>query len=510
MATQRTIALELHRGAGSLLGAVLFIVLFSGCWSLGHDALKQWALLAPARGAAAGMSVAQLMAHAQSHGFVWEKGGSLVLPASDQDAAKFCDVHQSCELALDPLSGQSSPALPAFDILTNLHKSFFSGFPGRVVVSLFGLALLVLCVAGLWVHSRRWSDLRRLRRTKGLRLVIFDLHSLIGLWATPWLLLFSLTGALSGLGALGTLLLAPEVYPESPRQVFTDLLGPTPIAEFGDGPASAAIGSLDALLEKDRTRDPRFTAQRITVLVPNGSERILEIAGVQRGIPSSPVFERHYYQLSGGAWLGDQSARSHGPWTRAFIAVQPLHFAQYRWLASPWSEILRTLHLLMGLAATVLCASGLLLWQQRRQAAFSERPIQALCLRMTEGACGGLVLAATVLLAAAQMAGQVARSGDVLAWGFWVTWGLALLWSLMAPVNRRALPLMLTLAGIASMLGGTLHAVSWLARGEWFAWDIDLLLLACGLMLLSPRTWLLRSSIAQSLAIPTERDLKND
>ena len=45
----------------------------------------------------------------------------------------------------------------------SLHKTLFAGFPGRIFVSLWGIVLLVLIVAGVVVHHRRWPDAARIR-----------------------------------------------------------------------------------------------------------------------------------------------------------------------------------------------------------------------------------------------------------------------------------------------------------------------------------------------------------
>lgn len=39
----RRLLAEVHGGAGAVLGVLLFVVLFSGCWSLGAEALQTWA-----------------------------------------------------------------------------------------------------------------------------------------------------------------------------------------------------------------------------------------------------------------------------------------------------------------------------------------------------------------------------------------------------------------------------------------------------------------------------------
>jgi hypothetical protein len=108
------------------------------------------------------------------------------------------------------------------------QKSVHRFFPGRILISLLGVVLLLMIWAGSALHSGRLQDLKRLRRDRGARVFAHDLHSLIGRWCGPWLLLFGITGALSGLGALGTLGLAAQAFPGAPQQAFMQLLGAPP------------------------------------------------------------------------------------------------------------------------------------------------------------------------------------------------------------------------------------------------------------------------------------------
>lgn len=485
----RAVLHALHGGAGALSGVLLFVVLFSGAWSLGHDDLRDW-LRPPVATGAGALPVERLLARAAEEGSD-TASASVLLPGPGRDVFSVCDVRQSCRLHLDPASGRVLAGVPALDILLNLHKHFFAGFPGRVLVSLFGIVLFLLCLTGLLLHSRRWRDLFRLRRDRSLRVVLFDLHGLIGLWGLPWLLLFSLTGALSGLGALGTLLLAPVVYPAQPQRVFAELMGAPPPAASGQ-PLATRV-DLDRLLARDAARVPGFIAQRLTLVHAGDRQGSVEIAGVSRGVPSTANFERHLYRLADGAWLGDRSATDRGFWLRAFIAVQPLHFAQYQWLGPGWSSVLRGLQLAMGLGACLLCASGLYLWLQRR-ARTADRRVPLLW-RLGQGVCGGLVLAAAALLLALQVAPPAVRAGawpGLLFAGLWITAGLV---ALAGPRDWPLARVLSGLAGFACLAAAGAHLISCFARGHWPAAPVDLWLLLCG-VLLCRHAWMLTPASA--------------
>ena len=235
----------LHRGAGALFGVVLFVVLFSGTWSLATDSMQGWWRPSPVAVARPSLPLNELVARAAALG-VPLRDARIVLPQPDDPAMRFCDARQACTLALDPATGERLAAGGRAALLVTLHKTLFAGFPGRIFVSLWGIVLLVLIVAGLIVHHRRWPDAARIRRGKGMRAALFDLHAWIGLWGSPWLVLFAFTGALSGLGALGTVSLAGVAYPGQPQRAFAELLGGPPPATAGG--AWHRAPDLDALV----------------------------------------------------------------------------------------------------------------------------------------------------------------------------------------------------------------------------------------------------------------------
>ncbi|MDO1698281.1 PepSY domain-containing protein, partial [Escherichia coli] len=74
-----------------------------------------------------------------------------------------------------------------------------------------------LLISGFIINRRKLASMMRLPRRLNLRLFIHDLHNWLGLWCYPWLILFAVTGALSGLGALGTVGLASSVSPDNPQ-----------------------------------------------------------------------------------------------------------------------------------------------------------------------------------------------------------------------------------------------------------------------------------------------------
>ncbi|WP_202595541.1 PepSY domain-containing protein, partial [Pseudomonas aeruginosa] len=224
-------------------------------------------------------------------------------------------------------------------------------------------------------------------------------------------------------------LLAPVAYPQEPNRVFVELMGPPP--PTAEGRPLASRIDLDRLLAGDAVRAPGFVAQRLSLSHAGDVAGSVEIAGIQRGLPSTANFERHRYRLADGALLDERSSAQRGFWLRAFIAVQPLHFAQYQWLGPGWSAALRGLHLAMGLGACLLCASGLYLWLQRRASAPDARV--RLLQRLSQGFCAGLVAAAALLLLGLQLVPSELLAGPWPGRLFLVLWAAAGLAALLLP-----------------------------------------------------------------------------
>lgn len=470
-----------HGSAGALFGAMLFVVLFTGAWSAAQPAMAGWWRAPRAADAGAALPLDRLLALAASRGFDATQA-RIALPRPGDPAARFC-AGRDCSLALDARTGDRIPASSPADVLVTLHKSLYAGFPGRIAVSLFGVVLLLLLAGGVALHGPSLRHAFRLRGGRGRYVRLFDLHGLVGLWAIPWLALFGATGALSGLGALGTVALAPVAFPAEPGQAMVRLMGtPAPPAT---GRPWLAAPSLDEILRRDAARGAEFRPQALVLHHWGDAGASVEVAGVTRGLPSTALFERHLYRASDGAWLRDETVRGRGPWLRAFVEVQPLHFAQYEWL--PGAAAWRAVHVLMGVAACVLAATGLYLWIRRHG---SQRPRQARALaRAATAACAGLVLAAGVLLAAGQAWPSPMRPAAWASGAFWAAWVAAVAMVLACPRPEAGLRILLAGAGIAWLSGALLHL--WREVGAGMGhWPIDAALALIGAALLR-QAWIL-------------------
>ncbi|WP_455922756.1 PepSY-associated TM helix domain-containing protein [Pseudomonas putida] len=470
MAAPRAAVQRLHAGAGALAGLMLFVILFSGAWSLGHEAMRDW-LRAP-RVSAAPLDLDQLLLRARQLGM--DDGEiQLRLANAQHPDVELCANARQCAFTLAADSGQVLAPVPEAELLYQLHTNLFLGFPGRVLVGLFGVALILLVWAGSHLHSRRLRDMKRLRRDRGLRVMMLDAHTLIGRWCLPWLWLFAITGTLSGLGALGMLGLAGQAFPGQPNQAFMQLMGAPPTL----GASPAALPSAEQLLALDRRLHPSFKVQTVSLHHWHQDDGWAEVAGIAPGTLSTALFERHRYGRDGRS-LGDITAVGRDLWQRLFIAVQPLHFGDYRWLPLGTS-LLRGLQLVSALGAALLTLSGLYLWLERRRR--EARLGWHLMLRASVGVAGGLLLASAVLLGAAQVCNALGLGHASVARWFWGTWALWLLITLVAAPGRAGLATALIATGALGCLAVALRAVLALNQGGTALDAVGLSLLSMGL-----------------------------
>ncbi len=126
--------------------------------------------------------------------------------------------YKTWTLDADGRAGQRL-ATPWTDFVQDLH--IYLHLPhswGIFVVGLTGVALLSSLVSGILAHPRVFRDAFHLRWGGSKRLQEADLHNRIGIWALPFHVTLSLTGALLGLSTVIVGVLAMVVFKATPRR----------------------------------------------------------------------------------------------------------------------------------------------------------------------------------------------------------------------------------------------------------------------------------------------------
>lgn len=422
-----------HTWAGALTGAMLFVICMSGTLAVLKPELQRWEQSLQQ----ASPSVQDVDAWVQAGRERFPQAAALTLQWPDAVTAQATirpggnarpGGQAGLTLSADGSPVQAAAPATATSLLVELHRSLHLGFPGRIFISLFGFALLLFITTGLVLHPRQAASSLRLRLRQRMSVGARDAHLLMGLWLLPGLLLIAVTGIFSGMGALGTLTLAPHAFPEAPQQVMRALM---PAYQLAPAEQAAAMPPLSELVARHLHDHPGFQMSQAVLHNWGDAQAYVTFSGTQRWQLSTPLFEQFHYRATDGALLHHASAAQRKPWVQAFIAIQPLHFAVYAGDASRW------LHAIIGLAASLLCASGLYLWLRRGKGGG-----KGWARRLPAGVCIGLSAACCVLWAAAWLTPtHIADREAWLSWTFWLSWlALALCFVLSPRLGRAPSP----------------------------------------------------------------------
>lgn len=172
---------------------------------------------------------------------------------------------------------------------------------------------------------------------------------------------------------------------------------------------------------------------------------------------------------------------------QAFVAVQPLHFAQYG------GGIGTLLHFLCGLGAAVLVASGTAMWLERRRlrgiAGRGTEVLRALAL----GLCGGLLVATSMLmLATASMPPFLQSKFNVQQCVFGGAWVLMLALPVWGRWRARGLQPIAAISGVFFTAAGLLDVArssgdSWALSAPAWGVDAGVIFMGAGLCALALR-----------------------
>lgn len=280
---------------------------------------------------------------------------------------------------IDPATTRISPELESgfADFILRLHANLFLGQPGRWLVGVLGIVMLVSAGTGLWFHWRRVRrDLFNLRLGEHARKAWGDLHKLLGIWAFPFHLVIALTGSWLGIESL----VGIRASDFSPIEIVGSGPGnPRPIAEIVE--------------EAVRLR-PDFQPTHVNMTNYAAAGATIRVQGdlpghrfVQRG-QTMLVFD-----ADSGRHLQTVDRTEEGIGRRILAMVRPLHYG-YFWPF--WGELL---YFVLGIGATLLPLSGMLIWadREKRKAArrLGDRPTHM--ERANAGVMGGLLGALAVL-----------------------------------------------------------------------------------------------------------------
>ncbi|WJG10119.1 PepSY-associated TM helix domain-containing protein [Aliiglaciecola sp. LCG003] len=222
---------------------------------------------------------------------------------------------------------------------------------GLLFTSLFAIFLTLLGISGLIIYRKFWQRFLTLRWDKKMMVFFSDLHKMVGVTASPVLLILGITG---GYFNISMFVMEELEHAEGAehhimqQRLYNDNL------------------SLQALLEDSSKRLEGFRATYLLMPYEPG----LPFTFFGR-VPTNPLLSNYASTVSYDAQQGSHTVsydiREQGLGTQTIDSFRRLHFGNFGGL------LIKTLWCLMGLMPIVLGGTGFYLWFHRHSKRKSAR-----------------------------------------------------------------------------------------------------------------------------------------
>ena len=225
---------------------------------------------------------------------------------------------------------------------------------GMFIVGLTGVALLSSLISGVLAHPRVFKDAFHLRWGGSKRLQEADLHNRLGVWALPFHVIVSLTGALLGLTTIIVGVLAMAMFQGDTSKAYALFLPPI----VDDPRPASSLPNLVAALDATQRLSPGSTPSFI------GLEHPLELGQavvVNAALPNRLVAADSFYFDGKGQLLDASQTTETNLGEKILGSLGPLHFGWFGGI------VVKLAYGLLGLALTSVTASGVAIWLARRR-----------------------------------------------------------------------------------------------------------------------------------------------
>jgi uncharacterized iron-regulated membrane protein len=385
---------------------------------------------------------------------------------------------------IDPATGAMLPdggTLAGTRFLYPFHYMLHIRFEqiGYWIVGLAAMAMMALCVTGVVVHRKIFTDFFTFRVTKKPRRLVLDLHNVTGVLGLPFHFLITLSG----------LVIFFAIYFPSAWQVsyngdrqafFADAYGNIRPAK-ADRPGELA--SLDAMAAEARRLWDGAPLRYVTVRNPGDAKSVVQIGRLDEGNVSF-TYDVAYFDGPTGKLISHRTGTP--PVMSSMRFIGGLHLIQFR----HWS--LRWLYFGLGLAGCVLIATGYLFWLESRRKKHAQLGLSGVPIveGLTIGSVTGIVIATLAFFVVNRLlplgvtfAGQDRAALEI--WTFYLVWLATFAHAWLRP-GRAWVEQCWALAALAVAA----VVLNWLTTGDqllrslshrhlWAIAGMDLLLLSC-------------------------------
>lgn len=458
-----------HSSLGLAFAALIYLICLSGSIAVFAHEFQRWeSASAPQLTEASPDAVQTAFESAIAAGGPGVEHVYITLPTADFPRLLLhVDADQDREFVADA-AGKLAPSTEFAwtEFITRLHINLHLPRTwGGFLVGLIGVALLSSLISGILAHPRIFRDAFHLRLGGSKRLQEADLHNRLGVWALPFHIIISLTGAFLGLTTIIVGVLGMAMFNGDVGKVYALFIPEPPV----DDPRPAPVLDLRPMYAK----------------LPQDGGRL------------TYIFTEHPTEMGGAALFNvKQPDRMAGTDSYAFRRDATIYNAQkatdnnlgedllggmgqvhFGWFGG---GIVKIVYFALGLALTYLAASGVHIWLARRRD--KGRPAPG-----WERAWAATVWGQPAGIAAAAVAGLAIASAPAAIAAWLIVSLVFLALAIRLPATRlsqlgRLATAALTLAAAATHLalrGG-------IGTADPMAWIVNLSLIAGGAALLMP------------------------
>lgn len=248
-------------------------------------------------------------------------------------------------------------------IVTELHVNLLLSLPGRILVGLSTLVLLILTISGmrLWIPSK-WKQLRSVLLVKfssGWKRQNYDWHNTVGFYTAPFVFVLSLTGFCMNLGILG----APALMKVGGEDlsVIKKLIGTK--STYSKNAVQLPLDDILAAVKKEMP-----DAEVKSLLLPGDTTGTFALqVYVPNKIGKSKINALLIDQYSGEILFN--STKDFQQIGKAYLGwIQPLHYGSFGGLPT------KILAFIGGLAPLILTITGFVIWWPRYKKQKRRKP----------------------------------------------------------------------------------------------------------------------------------------
>ena len=453
----------LHTWAGVVLGALLFAIFWMGTLSLFDREIDLW-MKPTARVDGSRPVTADALARELQPLVGGAVQWFMLFPSEREPSIRIGYrgtsgpfMRRSADpetMALLPEEGTLAGTGFIFPFHFSLHIRIWS--LGYWIVGFAAMAMMALCVSGIVIHRKIFTEFFTFRAEKKPRRLVLDLHNVAGVLGLP----FHFVITLSGLIIFFSIYFPSTIdvaYGGERRTFNQEAFGSFNRAK-ANAPATAAPVSLDGLLTEASRRWDGGRPYFLRVWHPGDANSYVEI---RRAFDDqvTMILDVVYFDAASGEVLNSSTI---SPVMTAQRFISGLHFIQFH----HWT--LRWVYFGLGLTGCLLIATGYLFWLESRRQKHEKLGLRGVRVveGLTIGAVTGIIIATLsffvvnrLLPAGATFLGQERAALEV--WTFYLVWLATFAHAWLRP--QRA---WLEQSGVIAALAVSAVVLNWMTTGH--------------------------------------------